>query len=262
MVQAFTLADVRSFYDENWGAGRAHLYVAGRFDRAAMEAAIREAFAGWKAGKPSTLQPPTPKSVRSIYLVDRPGAVQSTILLGMPVPDPSNPDYVPLSVVNTLLGGYFSSRITANLREAKGYTYSPSSQISTRYRDAYWAEAADVTTNVTGPSLKEIFYEIDRLRKEPPTAEELKATQNYLAGVFVLQNSSRGGIINVLELIDLHGLPADYLKTYVQRIYAVTPQDIQQLTQKYIQDDKATIVVVGDRKAIEEQIKPYGTIVP
>ena len=261
MVQAFTLADVRSFYDENWGAGRAHLYVAGRFDRAAMEAAIREAFVNWKAGKPSTLQPPTPKSVRSIYLVDRPGAVQSTILLGMPVPDPSNPDYVPLSVVNTLLGGYFSSRITANLREAKGYTYSPSSQISTRYRDAYWAEAADVTTNVTGPSLKEIFYEIDRLQKDPPTAEELKATQNYLAGVFVLQNSSRGGIINVLELIDLHGLPADYLKTYVQRIYAVTPQDIQQLAQKYIQDDKATIVVVGDKKVIEEQIKPYGTIV-
>ncbi|HEX9148071.1 MAG TPA: insulinase family protein, partial [Thermoanaerobaculia bacterium] len=91
---------------------------------------------------------------------------------------------------------------------------------------------------------------------------ELKSVQNYMAGVFVLQNSSRSGIINVLELIDLHGLPADYLKTYVQRVYAVTPQDVQRLTQKYIQDDKATIVVVGDRKVIEEQIKPYGTIAP
>ncbi|HEX5135036.1 MAG TPA: insulinase family protein, partial [Thermoanaerobaculia bacterium] len=180
----------------------------------------------------------------------------------MPVPDPSNPDYVPLSVVNTLLGGYFSSRITANLREAKGYTYSPSSQLSTRYRDAYWAEAADVTTNVTGPSLKEIFYEIDRLQAEPPPPAELKSVQNYMAGVFVLQNSSRNGIVNVLELIDLHGLPADYLKTYVQRVYAVTPQDVQRLAKKYIQDDKATIVVVGDRKVIEEQIKPYGTIAP
>ena len=79
--------------------------------------------------------------------------------------------------------------------------------------------------------------------------------------MFVLQNSSRSGIINVLELIDLHGLPADYLKTYVQRIYAVTPQDVQKLAEKYIQDDKATIVVVGDKKVIEEQIKPYGTIV-
>lgn len=262
MVQAFTVANVRSFYDANYGAGRAHLYVAGRFDRPAMEAAIRQAFAGWKKGKPSMLQPPQPKSTRAVYLVDRPGAVQSTIILGMPVPDPSNPDYVSLSVVNTLLGGYFSSRITANLREAKGYTYSPSSQLSTRYRDAYWAEAADVTTNVTGPSLKEIFYEIDRLQSEPPPADELKAVQNYMAGVFVLQNSSRSGIINVLELIDLHGLPADYLKTYVQRVYAVTPQDVQKLAQKYIQDEKATIVVVGDRKVIEEQVKPYGTITP
>jgi zinc protease len=262
MVQAFTPADVRSFYDANWGGGRAHLYVAGRFDRPAMEKAIREAFDGWKAGKPSTLQAPRPTSVRAIYLVDRPGAVQSTILLGMPVPDPSSPDFVPLSVVNTLLGGYFSSRITANLREAKGYTYSPFSQLSTRYRDAYWAEAADVTTNVTGPSLKEIFYEIDRLQAEPPSAEELKAVQNYMAGVFVLQNSSRSGIINVLELVDLHGLPADYLKTYVKRVYAVTPQDVQKLAQKYIQDDKTTIVVAGDRKVIEEQVKPYGPLVP
>jgi predicted Zn-dependent peptidase len=262
MVQGFTLADVRSFYDANYGASRAHLYVAGKFDRSAMEAAIREAFGGWNAGKPSALAAPKPKSARAIYLVDRPGAVQSTILLGMPVPDPSNPDYVPLSVVNTLLGGYFSSRITANLRENKGYTYSPSSQLSTRYRDAYWAEAADVTTNVTGPSLKEIFYEIDRLQAEPPSAAELKATQNYIAGVFVLQNSSRSGIINVLELVDLHGLPADYLKTFLKRVYAVTPKDVQRLAQKYIRDDKATIVVVGDRKVIEEQIKPYGTIAP
>ena len=262
MVQGFALGDVRSFYDENFGAARGHLYVAGRFDRAATEKAIREAFGGWKAGKPSSLSAPQTKPARAVYLVDRPGAVQSTILLGMPVPDPSSPDYIPLSVVNTLLGGYFSSRITANLREAKGYTYSPFSQLSSRYRDAYWAEQADVTTNVTGPSLKEIFYEIDRLQKEPPTAEELKATQNYIAGTFVLQNSSRGGIISVLELVDLHGLPADYLKTYVQRVNAVTPQQVQQLAQKYIQDDKATIVVVGDKKVIEEQIKPYGTIVP
>jgi predicted Zn-dependent peptidase len=115
---------------------------------------------------------------------------------------------------------------------------------------------------VTGPSLKEIFYEIDRLQNEPPPAQELKAVQNYLAGVFVLQNSSRPGIINQLEYVDLHGLPADYLNTYVQRVYAVTPLDVQRMASKYIQDDRATIVVVGDRKVIEEQVKPYGTIAP
>ena len=170
-----TAVQVRAFYDANVGAARAHLYVAGRFDPAAMEAAVRDAFGGWKAGTPVSFAPPSPRTARAIHLIDRPGAVQSTIVIGMPVIDPTNPDYVPLLVTNTLLGGYFSSRITSNIREAKGYTYSPFSQVSVRYRDAYWAQNADVTTNVTGPSLKEIFYEIDRLQGEPPSADELKA---------------------------------------------------------------------------------------
>jgi predicted Zn-dependent peptidase len=184
--------------------------------------------------------------------------VQSTLIVGMPVIDPSQPDYVPLVVTNTLLGGYFSSRMTANLREQKGYTYSPFSQLSSRRRDTYWAQNADVTTAVTGPSLKEIFGEIDRLQAEPPTAQELQAVKNYAAGTFVLNNSTRGGIINQLEFVDLHDLPETYLRDYVSRVNAVTPAAVQQMAQKYISDDKATIVVVGDRKTIEEQVKPYG----
>lgn len=258
MLQGYTAPQVRAFYDTNFGAARSHLYVAGRFDAAAMEKAIREAFSGWKRGTAPAFQPPEPRSARAIHVVDRPGAVQSTIILGMPVIDPSKPDYVPLMVTNTLLGGYFSSRITSNIREQKGYTYSPSSQVSTRWRDAYWAEQADVTTNVTGPSLKEIFGEIDRLQAEPPSEGELEAVQNYIGGVFVLQNSSRSGIINQLEYVDLHGLPGDYLRTYVKRVYAVSPQDVQRMASTYIQDDRATIVVVGDRKVISEQIQPYG----
>lgn len=260
MVQGYTAPQIRAFYDTNFGAGRSHLYVAGRFDGPAMETAIRQAFSGWKRGTPGVFVPPVSRTARAVHLVDRPGAVQSTILLGIPVVDPSHPDYVPLSLTNTLLGGYFSSRITSNIREQKGYTYSPSSQISSRYRDAYWAQQADVTTNVTGPSLKEIFFEIDRLQAEPPSEQELKAVQNYIAGVFVLQNSSRPGIINQLENVDLHGLPADYLNTYVRRIYAVTREDVQRMAAKYIQDDKATIVVVGDKKLILDQVKPYGEL--
>ena len=165
-----------------------------------------------------------------------------------------------LAVTNTLLGGYFSSRMTTNLREQKGYTYSPFSQLSSRRRDTYWAQNADVTTAVTGPSLKEIFAEIDRLQGEPPTAAELQAVKNYAAGTFVLQNSTRGGIINQLQFVELHGLPASYLGDFVARVNAVTPAVVQQMAQKYISDDKATIVVVGDRKTIEEQIKPYGPL--
>src|SRR5689334_21405586 len=98
-------------------------------------------------------------------------------MVGVPVIDPTSADYIPLTVMDALLGGSFGSRITRNIREDKGYTYSPSSEVNTRFHDAYWAETADVTTNVTGPSLKEIFAEIDRLQASPPSAEELEGTE-------------------------------------------------------------------------------------
>jgi predicted Zn-dependent peptidase len=187
--------------------------------------------------------------------------VQSTLYVGMPVSaDPSSADYVKLLVTNMLLGGSFMSRITSNIREQKGYTYSPSSSVSTRRHDAYWAETADVTTKDTGASLKEIFGEISRLQKEPPSAEELKGIQRYAAGIFVLQNSSRRGIVSQLRFVDLNGLPDDYLSTYVQRVYAVTPQDVQEMAAKYIQDGRAAIVVVGDLKVVKDQVASYGTI--
>ena len=257
MLKGFTIEQVRTFYDANFGAARAHLYAAGKFDEKAMEAAIRKAFVGWKRGSAPSVNLPKPRSEHRVETVDRPGAVQSTIYLGMPVTDPSSPDWVSLGVMNSLLGGSFGSRITSNIREQKGYTYSPNSQVSTRYRDGYWVETADVTTKDTGASLKEILAEIKRLQSEPPSAQELKGIQNYLAGTFVLQNSSRTGIIAQLAFVDLHGLPADYLNTYVSRVYAVTPAEVQQMAAKYIQSDKTTIVVVGDKKVIAEQVAPY-----
>jgi len=257
MLKGYTIAQVRAFYDANFGAARAHLYAAGKFDGQAMEAAIRKAFAGWKRGTAPSVNLPKPKNEHRLETVDRPGAVQSTIYLGMPVTDPSSPDWVSLSVMNSLLGGSFGSRITSNIREQKGYTYSPNSQVSTRYRDGYWVETADVTTKDTGASLKEILGEIKRLQSEPPTEQELKGIQNYLAGTFVLSNSSRAGIIGQLAFVDLHGLPDDYLNTYVSRVYAVTPAQVQQMASKYIQSDKALIVVVGDKKVIAEQVAPY-----
>jgi len=177
--------------------------------------------------------------------------------VGLPVPDATSPDAIPLGVTNTLLGGSFGSRITSNIREQKGYTYSPSSQISRRYHDAYWAESADVTTKFTGPSLKEIFGEIDRLSKEPPAAAELKGIQSYISGLFVIQNSSRSALINQLRFVDFQGLGEDYLKTYVQKVNAVTPADVQKQTAEHIKADQMTIVVVGDKAKIAEQLAPF-----
>jgi len=261
MIGGYTLDGLKAFYESNYGAKRTHVYVVGKFDEGKMERAIRDAFGDWTAGPDPLINIPDMQSKRAVHVVDRPEAPQSTLRIGLPVIDPANPDYLPLSVTNTLLGGFFSSRVTSNIREDKGYTYSPGSGISSNYRAARWTQSADVTTAVTGASLKEIFYEIDRLQKEPPPAEELEGVKNYIAGVFVLRNSSRGGIVGQLASVDLHGLSDDHLTTYVKRIYAVSPEDVRAMAEKYLRDDEMTIVVVGDRSQIEAQLKPYGELV-
>jgi zinc protease len=261
MIAGFTIDDVKKFYADNYGAARTNVYVAGQFDAAAMRRAITSAFEGWSRGSAPLINVPKPVAARALHLINRPNAPQSTLYVGLPAVDPSSPDYIPFVVTNALLGGSFGSRITSNIREAKGYTYSPQSLLSTRYRDAYWVEIADVTTTVTGPSLKEIFYEIERLQKEPPTGEEMQGIKNYLAGIFVIQNSSRQGIIGQLAFLDLHGLGDDYLNTYVQKVLAVTPADVQRAAQKYLSSDRMAIVVVGDKAKIADQLTTYGQIV-
>ena len=256
-VKKLTIQDVKDYYASNFGAQRTHLYVAGKFDAAAVKKSIQESFGSWPKGPSRIENVPSPKPKKILDVTDRPGAPQSTLMVGLPVVPPTSPDAIPLGVTNSLLGGSFNSRITANIREQKGYTYSPFSEISRRYHDAYWAQHADVTTQFTGPSLKEIFLEIDRLQKEPPSAAELKGIQNYLSGVFVIQNSSREALINQLQYVDLQGLGSDYLKNYVQKVNAVTPADVQKLTTQYIKPDEMILVVVGDQSKIADQLTPY-----
>jgi predicted Zn-dependent peptidase len=261
MIRNFRIADVQKFYKDNFGAARTRVYVAGRFDAAAMRRSITQAFGAWTRGAGVVENIPKPVSVRKIHLIDRPGAPQSTLYLGLPVVDPSHKDFVALSVTNSLLGGSFASRITSNIREQKGYTYSPNSSISTHYRDAYWVQIADVTTAVTGPSLKEIFYEIERLQKEPPTEAELQGIKNYRAGVFTINNSSRAGIIGQLAFLDLHKLPETYLTNFVQNVFAVTPQDVQRIAREYLRSERMAIVVVGDKAQVASQLTPYGEVI-
>jgi predicted Zn-dependent peptidase len=257
MIQGYTIDDVQKFYQNNFGAARTHVYVSGKFDAAAVRRAITDSFSSWPHGPDPAIDIPNPVSRRDLRLIDRPGAVQSTLFIGLPTIDPSNADFIPLQVMNAILGGSFGSRITSNIREQKGYTYSPYSQVSARYRDAYWVQIADVTAKFTGASIKEILAEIGRLQKEPPTDKEVEGIKNYLSGVFVLRNSTRDGLVNQLEYVDLHKLGDDYLNTYVQKIYAVTPQQVQQMAQKYVNTEKLTMVVVGDKQTVAEQVAPY-----
>jgi len=256
-IKKLTIQDVKDFYAGNFGAQRAHLYVAGKFDAAAAKKAIAESFSSWSKGAARMEKVPVLKPQHVLDVTDRPGAPQSTLLVGLPVPPATSPDTVSLIVTNALLGGSFNSRITANIREAKGYTYSPRSELSRRYHDGYWAESADVTTQFTGPSLKEIFFEVTRMQKEPVTEPELKGIQNYLSGLFVIQNSNRSALIGQLENVDFQGLGEDYLKTYVSKINAVTPAVVQKMTLDYIKPEEMTIVVVGDKAKIADQLTEF-----
>ncbi len=258
-VKKLTLQEVKDFYAANFGAQRAHIYVAGKFEMTATKKAIAESFSGWNKGAARIDGQPTPQARKVLDVTDRAGAPQSTLMLGLPVTSPASPDALPLRVTNALLGGSFNSRITSNIREQKGYTYSPYSEISRRYHDAYWAQHADVTTQFTGPSLKEIFGEIDRLQKEAPSVAELKGVQNYLSGLFVIQNSNRTALIGQLQYVDFQGLGTDYLKSYVQRVNAVTPAEVQKLATQYIRSEAMTIVVVGDKSKIGEQLTPFNS---
>jgi zinc protease len=263
MLGGYTIENVRAFYAGNFGAARSHLYVAGVFDDSAMTRAIRSAFGGWAHG-PDTVSIATPAAptTRTVSLIDRPGAVQSTVITGIRIPGPADSDYVPLVVTDALLGGSFASRITNNIREDKGYTYSPYSYVDENQHGSTWQEAADVTTNVTGASLTEIFKEIDRLSKEPPTQQELSGIQNYLAGLFVIQNADRQGIGNQLAHIDLFNLGDDWLRSYVRRITAVTPDQVSRITATYLRPDRMQLVVVGDKRIVLDQLAPWGTVAP
>jgi zinc protease len=262
-VEALTIAQVKKFHADNFAAQRAHLFVVGVYDAAAVERAIREAFTPWARGTPAPKIPVPPAPTgKSTALTDRPNAPQSTLTLGLRIPSPQSADYIPLRVTDYLLGGSFGSRITTNIREDKGYTYSPNSSTNARKESTYWSQNADVTTKDTGNSLKEIFAEIDKLQKEEPSQSELRGIQNQMVGIFALQTSSRTGIVGRLTFADLHGVGDAYLTNFVRNIMSVTPADVKRMAATHLRPDKMTLIVVGDKATVEPQIAPWVTVVP
>ncbi|NMP30320.1 insulinase family protein [Thalassotalea sp. M1531] len=247
--------DVEQFIQTNLVPNRSHLYISGVFDQKKVSAAIEQAFAQWKMGEARKQHTVLTQSGPKVKLIDRPDAPQSTIRLGLATFGPEHEDYLEMAMMNTLLGGAFSSRITSNIREDKGYTYSPRSRVVNRVGTGLWYQGADVTAESTGASLYEIFEEIRLLAKEPPGKEELDGIKNYMSGIFVLSNSSRSAIINQLSFLALHGLSDQYLKQYVAKVFDATPEQISAMVTKYLTAEKMTLVVVGDIATVEPQLK-------
>ena len=260
-LAAFTAADARRFWERHTGAGRATLMAAGKFDAGAVAEAAARASDGWATPEVAVVQAAHASGSRVVRFVARPGSEQTTLRVGAPVPPPGHGDYIALEVANSLLGGSFNSRITQNIREQKGYTYSPSSQISTRPRDAYWVEAADVTTAVTAPALEEILGEIDRLRADSPPEAEVLGITNYVAGISAIRGATLNGLLDHLEFLALHGLDDAYTATYEARVRSVTPADVWRVTRDYLRPDRLTIVAVGDAEAVRGDLGRFGVVV-
>ncbi|MBZ5858432.1 M16 family metallopeptidase [Flavihumibacter profundi] len=257
MIDSYSVEKAKAFYTKNFGARRSAIYIAGNYNEAAVSKAIKDGFSGWTKG-PAVNYPPAIAAKNSeIAVIDRPNASQTVVFLGTPVADPTRPDYTQLEVTNSLLGGSFGSRITLNIREDKGYTYSPFSGIQNRQGNGVWYEKADITSESTADALKEIAKEISLLQSTPPSVEELKGIQNYEAGSFVLNNSSADGIIDQLSYMDLFGLDETYLTNRIRNINSVTPVQVQNMARKYLDYGKMTLVMVGDKKLLDTQM---GTI--
>lgn len=254
MIDSYTLEDIKQFYTEQFGGLRTTIYVVGNFDGDVVRETVEKVLSDWREGKPSDFSVAKPIISNEVKIIDRPGAPQSTIYYGLPVVSPEHEDFIALDVMNSILGGSFTSRITTNIREDKGYTYSPFSTLDTKYKSAIWYEAADVTTEYTGASLEEIQKEIKKLQNETPSQEEVDGIINYESGIYVLQNSTPNGIISQMMFLDTHDLDDSFLTDKVANMHAVTPARIQEMTRKYIKPENMTLIVVGDREKIESQI--------
>ncbi len=197
---------------------------------------------------------PPARTRREVYLVDKPGAPQSQIRIGFVGVPRSTPDYFPIEVMNTILGGSFSSRLNLNLREEHGYTYGANSFFDMRKDAGPFTAFAGVQTDKTAESLKEFFNEFTGML-QPVPADELARAKNYVALGLPSGFETTGDISRRLEETLVYSLPDDYFSRYVQNVQAVTAADVQRVARAYLQADRMAVVIVGDRKAIEPGIR-------
>ena len=260
-VEKLSRDKLMAFHAKTFTPNNATLIVVGDVSRENLLKEVKENFGGWQKGTLEEMKFPAPpvRTATTLTVVDRPGSIQSNIVLANLAIDRSNPDYFPVLVMNQILGAGASSRLFMNLREAKGYTYGAYSRFDTKKLAGNFETNAEVRTPVTGDSLKEFFFELNRVRNEKASEKELKDAKSFLSGVFPLRAETQEGLTNLLVAQQLYDLPADYLQTYRDKVNAVTLEDVERVAKKYIAPDKIAIVVVGDAEEILPQIKPYST---
>jgi len=255
-AKGFTVGDMRQFHSQNYVPANAGLIVTGDITAANAVARLETAFGAWKGTAPAAapISAAAQLTTRQVDLIDKPDSAQSQIRIGWVGVPRSTPDYFALRVLNTILGGSFTSRLNQNLREEHGYAYGASSMFDMRRGAGPFYAAAGVQTDKTAEALTEFFKELEAIRKPIPP-EEVEKAKNYVALLLPRNFETTESLAGSLATMFVYNLPADYFATFTQRIRAVTPADVQRVAERYIQPDKFAVVVVGDRKVIEPGIK-------
>ena len=255
-LKAFTPEELKTFHARHYQPSNATLIVVGDVTAAGVLPQLEQVFGGWKGTAVSRAPVPAAPQLTAgqMVIVDMPSAEQSQIRIGWVGVPRSTPDYFALQVLNTVLGGSFTSRLNQNLREEHGYSYGASSRFDMRLSAGPFLAGAGVQTDKTAESLKEFFNELNGIGK-PIGADELNKAKNYLALSFPSDFESIGDLSARLEEMLVYKLPDNYYAEYVAKIQAVTAADVQKAAATYIQPDKFAVVVVGDQKTIEPGIR-------
>jgi predicted Zn-dependent peptidase len=259
-IEAVTRETLRAEHRQRFRPDRALLVIAGRIDAKRALLLARRAFGDWKAaGLPLAETPAASADMTPRFVVvDRPGSVQSALRVGRAAVAATHPDYVALALANTVLGGGFTSRITQNIREDKGYTYSPGSSVRVGRAGGSLVLRAEVRNGVTAATLNELFYEINRLGTTRVGPDELGRAKRYFAGVYMFQNQLQGAVAGTLAQNWLSGLPAEFLGSFVGKVEAISAEQIEAVAAKYYAARRQSIVVVGNRAEIDAQLAQFG----
>jgi zinc protease len=250
--------DAAKFYETYYRPNNATLVVVGDVDLKTLTGKLETAFADWKAADvPSTsVANAAQRDKAMIYVVDKPGAAQSIINIGQIGVSRDNPDYFPLQVMNSILGGQFSARVNMNLREDKGYTYGARTGFSFRKGAGPFSASAGVQTAVTKESVVEFMKELNGIRGEiPVTQEELEYNKQSLIRRFPAGFETTNQIAGQLSNLVVYDLPDSYFNEYIAKINAVKLEDVNRVANKYLSPDKMAIVIVGDKSVIEPKLK-------
>jgi zinc protease len=261
-IASITPEMATKYYQERYTPQNTILAVAGDVNAKEVVAKLEAALASWKKTDLNVELPANPaaQSSTNILLVDRPGSVQTNLLLGNLAVDRRSDDYIALALLNNIVGGGAAGRLFMNLREDKGYTYGAYSRLDAGQFIGPWVANSEVRSDVTGGAMTEFFNEIRRICTEPVPEEELNRNKRAIVARFALSLERPESLVNYAVNTERYGFPDNYWDEYPAKVMAVTPAEVARVAQKYLKPEAIQVVAVGDASKIQTVLEKYGKV--